>query len=285
MNISVYITSYNQKEFLKEAIQSVLNQTLPPFEIIVVDDASTDGSQELIKEYAIKHNIRYVFHEQNMGVTQARLTALQNVKGDYVTYVDGDDVYLENKLEVESNIIKKQKCDIAFSNNAYVLEQNLDAVQWVWMEQNQELDVATNVFLKTLTRDFPRSSLFRMELVNYQKLKEIGFHDPKLNIYEDYDLRIRLARHCSFGYSTAVTSKVRISKAGLSKSHAKLHLSSLKYIFNKYSDEIERLSDPVKKEVNFKLAQILELYTPATVKNHENSFFSKVKRGIKKIFS
>ena len=285
MNISVYITSYNQKDFLKEAICSVLNQTLAPYEIIVVDDASTDGSQELIKKYANQHDIRYVFHEQNMGVTRARLTALQNVKGDYVTYVDGDDVFLENKLEVESNIIKEQNCDVAFSNNAYVLEQNLDAVQWVWMQENQTLDVATDVFLKTLTRDFPRSSLFRMELINYQKLKEIGFHDPELSIYEDYDLRIRMAKHCSFGYSTAVTSKVRISEAGLSKSHAKLHLSSLKYIFNKYSDEIEQLSDPVKKEVIFKLAQILELYKPSMTKNHKISFFGKVKKGIKKIFS
>ena len=95
MKISVYISSYNQKEYLQVAIESVLNQTFLPYEIIIVDDCSSDGSQELIKEYSKKYSfIRYVFHKENKGIAQVRITALSKVTGDFVTYLDGDDLYL-----------------------------------------------------------------------------------------------------------------------------------------------------------------------------------------------
>ncbi|WP_417289541.1 glycosyltransferase family 2 protein [Corallibacter sp.] len=248
MKISVYITSYNQKDFLREAIDSVLNQTLQPFEIIIVDDASTDGSQDLIKSYASKYvNIRYVFHDKNKGVSQVRITALNEIKGDYVTYLDGDDLYLPHKLEVESDLIAKSKCDLAFSNNMYVKEDDPKDIKWIWAANNISVDSNVDLFYKTISRDFPRDSLFRMELINYEKLKQVGFHDPNLKIYEDYDLRIRLAKELSFTCSIEPTSKIRISKNGLSKLPLKNHLISLNYILNKYKNDIDQL-DKVKKE-------------------------------------
>ena len=121
MTITVYITSYNQEAFLKDAIDSVLSQELAADEIIIIDDCSTDGSKELIKDYASRHKqIRFHLNEKNLGVAQSRIKALSMVKSDYVTYVDGDDVYLPNKLKVEANLIKNTGCDLVFSNNMYV---------------------------------------------------------------------------------------------------------------------------------------------------------------------
>ncbi|MBT7715794.1 MAG: glycosyltransferase family 2 protein, partial [Deltaproteobacteria bacterium] len=87
MKISVFITSYNQKKFLIEAIESVLNQTLSPFQIIVVDDSSKDLSQEVIAGYAARYPnlITPIFHKRNTGVAQVRIDALNAVNGDYVT--------------------------------------------------------------------------------------------------------------------------------------------------------------------------------------------------------
>ena len=149
MRISVYITSYNQKAFLKEAIDSVLNQTLQPYEIIIVDDCSTDGSQELILSYADKYvYVKPIFHKKNLGVAKVRITALSNIKGDYVTYVDGDDVFLPNKLEIEANLIKSGEFNVAFSNNMYVDSNDLNDVKWIWADN--VINLKTNLFIKTL---------------------------------------------------------------------------------------------------------------------------------------
>jgi glycosyltransferase involved in cell wall biosynthesis len=281
LKISVYITSYNQKEFLIEAVNSVLAQTLPPYEIIIVDDYSDDGSREIIKAYAEKYeNIRYIFHHKNKGVSQTRITALSNVTGDYVTYVDGDDIFLPNKLELESKLISETDANVAFSNNMYVAENDLNDMKWVWMNSSLGIDRNTNLFVKTITRDFPRTSLFRMELIEYSLLKEIGFHDPKLKIYEDYDLRIRLSQKAKFAYSDIVTSKIRINKAGLSKSKKSIHLKSLEYIFKKYHNDINKLDVDTQFEVNLKLSDIIDSFS----KNEKSTILANILNRIKNKF-
>lgn len=284
MKISVYITSYNQKDFLREAIDSVLNQTLQPFEIIIVDDASTDGSQDLIKYYADKFDIvRYIFHKTNKGVSQVRVTALNEVKGDYVSYLDGDDLYLANKLEIESNLIKKNNTDLAFSNNMYVLEDNPQIIKWIWA--SNEIDVSDNVdlFYKTIARDFPRGNLFRMELINYEKLKQVGFHDTNLKIYEDYDLRIRLAKKLSFSCSIEPTSKIRISKNGLSKSPKSDHLKAFNFIFKKHQTDIDSLDLDKKEMLISKLEDLKDIFKEQPKKKFKTRIKNKLINIIKRL--
>ena len=274
MTITVYITSYNQEAFLKDAIDSVLSQELAADEIIIIDDCSTDGSKELIKDYASRHKqIRFHLNEKNLGVAQSRIKALSMVKSDYVTYVDGDDVYLPNKLKVEANLIKNTGCDLVFSNNMYVSENDLSEEKWTWLEEELVVGKETNWFLKVLTRDFPRNSLFRMELVKYSLLKEIGFHDPNLPIYEDYDLRIRLAAKAKIAFSSEVTAKIRISTEGLSKSNYKEHISSLKYIYKKYKPQLSEFGRETKVEVNNRLDAILT----SIKRKHQVNFTSKLR--------
>tara|TARA_R110002051_G_scaffold57789_1_gene106753 strand:- start:7921 stop:8787 length:867 start_codon:yes stop_codon:yes gene_type:complete len=284
LKISVYITSYNQKDFLKEAIDSVINQTLTPYEIIIVDDCSGDGSQELILEYAREHsNIRYSFHTTNQGVAQVRRTALEMVQGDYVTYVDGDDIYLPRKLEIESQIIIKQSCDIAFSNNIYVNEYDLSNIKWIWTDTPVNLKSHSSMFVKTVGRFFPRSSLFRMELVNYEFLKSIGFHDPNLDLYEDYDLRIRMAQKGTFGCTLEPTTKDRINSKGLSTSPREDHLKALNYIYKKYENDICELNVTDREILRKRIKQILGKVTPQKEKGGFARFFDRVLKKVKKL--
>src|SRR5438128_11457422 len=90
--ISVIVTSYNQQEYLREAIESAINQTVAAFEIIVADDHSTkDGSIETIREYAARcpGSIRGLFEEENVGILTTRNSALRMVRGAYVARRDG----------------------------------------------------------------------------------------------------------------------------------------------------------------------------------------------------
>ncbi|PNW26863.1 glycosyltransferase family 2 protein [Formosa algae] len=234
MKISVYIPSYNQKLLLKEAIDSVLNQTLQPFEIIIVDDCSEDGSQELIKSYAQKYpKIKYLFHTINTGVSKTRIDALNMVTGDYVTYVDGDDVFLPNKLALESQLIENGNYDIAFTNHMFVNQNNLDDVFRVWCQNKNQIPQPGNMFKEVFSRNYPHQTIFRSELINMAFLNKIGFYDENLKIYEDFDLKIRTSKLARINFSIEPTSKVRVLPNSLSKSKKELHLKSIEYIYEK----------------------------------------------------
>lgn len=232
MKISVYITSYNQKKYLIEAIESVLAQTLQPSQIIIADDCSSDGSQRLIKGYASRYPdlITPIYHEKNLGVTQTRIDALNMVTGDYVSYVDGDDRFLPTKLEKEARLFQENfNIKIVFSNCYYITEGGDRRDVWADGEKPPEGDV----FCQTFARDFPRRNLFRMELINYHGWKNIGFHDPKLKIYEDYDMRIRLSKKFRMAYYNEPLSEIRTHDYGLSKMPMCVHLKALEYIYKK----------------------------------------------------
>ncbi|MCI5144164.1 MAG: glycosyltransferase family 2 protein [Candidatus Electrothrix sp. AR3] len=243
MNISVFITSYNQCGYLREAIESVLAQTQPASQIIIVDDASLDDSPDLIADYVRRYPnlITAIYHKHNTGVAQVRINALKAVRGDYVTYVDGDDWFLPQKLEKESLALKNTPdVQIAFSNNDYMTEDGTEKVsRWVDGEPVPQ----GNVFFQTLGRNFPKRSLFRMELVDYKAWQDIGFHDPALALYEDFDMRIRLAKRLKVVYVDLVLSHIRTHSKGLSKSSHSYHFAALDYLFNKHKRQLGKLPD------------------------------------------
>lgn len=107
--ISVIIPSYNQQEYLNDAIESVLSQTIKPHEIILIDDGSTDHSLEIAKKY--EPEIK-VISQVNKGLPSARNTGIMNATGDYVLPLDADDVALENWIERISQTIEQTNADI-----------------------------------------------------------------------------------------------------------------------------------------------------------------------------
>ena len=107
VKVSIIIPIYNGKKFIDQCLRSVLNQTYRNIEIILTDDGSTDGSLDIIKQYAEKHqNIKYDTHK-NVGLSITRNIAFKNVTGDYVTYLDVDDYldrdFIEKMLEDNKN--------------------------------------------------------------------------------------------------------------------------------------------------------------------------------------
>ena len=99
--VSIALRSYNQKAFLKEALDSILDQTYTNYEIIIADDASTDGSVDLIKKYTKDYPeiIRPVLNEKNQGHTKNLNSALFACNGKYVAIFDGDDIMHPDKLK------------------------------------------------------------------------------------------------------------------------------------------------------------------------------------------
>ena len=103
MKISVIVPVYNTAQFLPRCIESILSQSFTDFELLLIDDGSTDGSGKICDAYAEKDNRIRVFHKENGGVSSARNLGLDNARGEWVTFVDSDDyvspVILEKCLE------------------------------------------------------------------------------------------------------------------------------------------------------------------------------------------
>ncbi len=105
MTTSVIITAFNLEKYIEEAICSVLNQTIQPDEIIVVDDCSTDNTSALIKPF--KHKLTYINLPQNSGGLSATFYGVRQAKGDILFFLDGDDIWLPEKIETILPVFEK----------------------------------------------------------------------------------------------------------------------------------------------------------------------------------
>ncbi len=118
--VSIITPSYNSERFISETINSVLSQTYQNWEMIIVDDFSTDNSQKIIAKYLKKDNrIKYFGLEENSGAAVARNTGINKAEGRYIAFLDSDDLWKANKLEVQLAFMKQKK--ISFSYSSYEL--------------------------------------------------------------------------------------------------------------------------------------------------------------------
>lgn len=111
--VSITMATYNVAPYLRESLKSVCNQTFHDTEIIIIDDNSNDGTPEILKEYKERDSrIKIVLKDRNEGLSVSRNTALQLAKGDYVTFVDGDDVIDLNLIEMAYNTAVNENADM-----------------------------------------------------------------------------------------------------------------------------------------------------------------------------
>ena len=108
MKISVVVPVYNTVRYLKKCIDSIVKQSFIDFQIILVDDGSTDGSERICDEYAKADSRIKVIHQTNSGVVRARKTGLKAADGDYIYYVDSDDWIDENIIKSFMDILSKR---------------------------------------------------------------------------------------------------------------------------------------------------------------------------------
>ena len=120
--VAVIMSTYNGEEFVREQIESILNQTYKNFEIIVRDDGSKDQTCNIIKEYQKKHSNIKLYEGENLGFIKSFFELLKIAEADYYAYADQDDIWMENKLELAVNSLNKldnQKPNMAFGNSDY----------------------------------------------------------------------------------------------------------------------------------------------------------------------
>lgn len=123
--VSVIIVVYNASRYLKFAIESVLNQSYKDFEIIAVDDGSTDSTIDILKEYVHLSNFTLIQREHTKNLGGNRNYALKFVKGEIIAFIDGDDIWEEDKLSTQIQYIDKYNM---ICTNAYLINENNDII-------------------------------------------------------------------------------------------------------------------------------------------------------------
>ncbi|MGL6107515.1 glycosyltransferase family 2 protein [Romboutsia sp.] len=124
--VSIITPMYNSEKFIESTIKSVLSQTYQEWEMLIVDDCSTDSGPEIVNSYAKEDSrIKYIKIDSNKGVSHARNTALGNAKGRYIAFLDSDDIWHEEKLQKQISFMKKNEYIITFT--AYeLIDENSD---------------------------------------------------------------------------------------------------------------------------------------------------------------
>ena len=124
--VSVILPIYNVEKYLAKCIESIVNQTLKDIEIICINDCSTDGSENIVKEYIKKdERIKLINNEQNSGIGFTRNIGINCSKGEYISFIDSDDYIENNYLEELYQTAVKYNADIVFTNNINIVRDNV----------------------------------------------------------------------------------------------------------------------------------------------------------------
>ena len=181
MNISVVIPSYNRKEFLKRSIDSAINQTKKPFEIIVVDDGSTDGTETMIKS---DYDFVKFIKQKNKGVSAARNIGIKVSIGEWICFLDSDDEWKKDKLEKQIIAMKSNLGYKFFHSNEIWIKNGIRINQ-----KKKHKKYGGDIFDKCL--DMCRISPSSV-MIDKTVFDEVGNFNENLVVCEDYELWLRI---------------------------------------------------------------------------------------------
>ena len=181
--VSVIIPAFNQAEFLAESVQSVLNQTYQNFEIIVVNDASTDDTNVVMAQFT-NPRVKYIVHEKNLRLSAARNTGIKASNGEIIFLLDADDLFHPEKIQTHVDFLEKHS-EIGASYNArFELNHSSSTVREMWMPPPA-------VGLKDFVLGFPFSP--SDTVIRREWAFKVGLFDPEVGTAEDTDFPCRLA--------------------------------------------------------------------------------------------
>lgn len=181
--VSVVVPAYNQAGYLAKAIQSVLDQTYADFEILIIDDGSTDQTREVTEAF-LDERIRYIYQE-NRGLSAARNTGIVHSTGTFISYLDADDQFMPEKFALLVSLLEKNPHFGFAAGQAIPVD-----------EDNRPVGEIFDVPLPSDSCNWLLGNPLHVGSVLIQKAWQVkvGFFDENLRSYEDWDMWLRLAR-------------------------------------------------------------------------------------------
>ena len=223
--ISVIVPAFNVSQFISEALDSIFSQDFGDFEIIVVNDGSPDTNdlERVLAPY--REHITYL-KQENKGISGARNTALRVARGEYIALLDGDDVWLSNKLSEQVGFMKSGSYDLVYAD-AYLVGESPWPAGATFMEKSPSDGEVTSESLLALRCCVLLSTV----LARKQAIIDAGMFDEQIRVAEDFDLWVRMALNGNrFGYQRHVLAKYRYRGNSLSADRIRLQEGGLRVL-------------------------------------------------------
>ena len=211
--ISVVMPTYNQAGFIREAIESVLNQSYTNLELIIINNYSTDRTEKIIESFK-DVRIRYLKFKNDGVIAASRNRGIQESVGGYIAFIDSDDVWLANKLENQIEYLESNKeLGMVYSAQSILgTQSSIDISRYIYNKDLEKYDTAMAILNKNL---ISCSSV----VVKKDIFSNIGYFDEDRDLVgaEDCDLWVRIAMKYKIGFLGKVLSKYRIHADAISQ--------------------------------------------------------------------
>jgi len=229
--VSVIIPTYNRAHLIGKAVKSVLNQTYQDFEIIVVDDGSTDNTEEVMKSFN-NFKIRYICHSDNRGISVARNIGIRASRGEYIALLDSDDEWLPEKLDKQVDVLQNESPEVGVVCSwSYNIDEKGNYISKRCLPKKggyiyEDLLSTNPISVPTV--------LIRKECFN-----RVSLFDDLLNAQEDWDMWIRIAKYYRFALIKVPLVKYRKHSDQISKNPREKIITANR-ILVKYVNELKK---------------------------------------------
>lgn len=176
---------FNGERFLRESIESILNQTFEDFEFLIVNDGSTDASPDIIKEYAKKDPRIKPAHQENIGLTRSLNKGLKLAKGKYIARMDADDISDSKRLETQAGFLDAHASIGVVGINSYVIDERGNIIDKVGHPESHD-EIRSKILSDN--KMVHSSIMLRKNL-----LETNGYYNEEFHLAQDYDLLLRLS--------------------------------------------------------------------------------------------
>ena len=240
--VSVIIPAYNRSHLVTRAIQSVLNQTYKDFEVIVVDDGSTDDTKEAIANF---HNekIRYLRHEKNKGGSAARNTGIKAARGEYIAFLDSDDEWVPEKLEKQIQKIKQspKKVGVIYCGHILVSDKSKRVLRRV------KPTLRGNVHAVSFQQGLLGGG--SKPLIRKECFQKSGLYDETLPALQDADMYVRLSEYYEFDFVPECLAIHHVHEGKLS-THLEVRINAREKFCLKYQNEFLKYPEAYSDNLN-----------------------------------
>ncbi|MEA2316491.1 MAG: hypothetical protein QOD44_680 [Solirubrobacteraceae bacterium] len=192
--VSVILTSFNQAPYLREAVDSVLGQTFADWELIVVDNGSTDGSHELLREYEGHPRVRLMLFDENGPITRRFNSGVQAARGEFVSFLFSDDYYLPEKLERQVAAFRSLPEDYGVVYGPPLRLNDLTGAQW----QSPSIRASGDVFRSLMLDHYDGPVEMIPAMIRREALLRHPFHEDLFTEGENVFFRIALTHRFAF---------------------------------------------------------------------------------------
>ena len=190
--VSVITATYNHAHFLARSIQSVLNQTYEDFELIIVDDGSTDDTEKVVKNLS-NEKVKYIKHQKNQGASVARNTGIRSAKGDYIAILDADDEWTPEILEKQMKVYYTAPMEVGVVYTRYIKYDSLgDCVPPLKVAKKKG-----DLFKQLL---YGLHIQWQSSLIKRECFNKVGLISESMLYARDWDFFLRISQHYQFLY-------------------------------------------------------------------------------------